>query len=250
MKTAEKYNFADFTRDNYRRLLRLAKLNYNFTNFGNLNTDESFIILRHDIDYSPHAARKMAKIEAEEGIEATYFVLLHSEFYNLIEKEITDYLREILDLGHHLGLHFDCKYYNIKNEEHLSSLLCWECGILEEIFDRKIGVFSFHNPTPEILKYGDFQYSGLINTYAEYFRKEIYYCSDSNGYWRFQRLEDILRKADADRLQILIHPEMWQETVMSPKERIYRCIEGRAEKAKSVYEKILRESNRENLDWE
>ena len=32
----------------------------------------------------------------------------------------------------------------------------------------------------------------MINTYAKYFKENVEYCSDSNGYWRYKRLEDFL----------------------------------------------------------
>lgn len=251
MKNVERYHFADFTRDNYRFLLSLAQRNYTFRTYQDFQSPGGpFILLRHDLDFSVHAARKMAHIEAEAGVVATYFVRLHSEFYNLLEREISHYLIEILELGHHLGLHFDCSYYDIRNEEQLEKLILWEEGILQDLFKREIHAFSFHNPSAEMLRYGNLRYAGLINTYAEYFQKNMTYCSDSNGYWRFRRLEDLLREAQAERLQILIHPEMWQDTLMSPKERIYRCIDGRAARAKRFYDQILMEGQRENIDWE
>lgn len=250
MTNAERYHFADFTLNNYRRLLQLAKERYSFRSFTDFDAEQNFVIWRHDVDFSPRAAREMARIEAAEGLKATYFVLLHSEFYNLLEKEESDCVQEILTLGHYLGLHFDCHYYEISNEGELEQLLIREKLILEEIFRYPIQAFSFHNTTPAILDYARARYAGLINTYAEYFRDRVGYCSDSNGYWRFRRLEDVLREGKDERLQVLTHPVMWTETVMSPKQRVYRCLEGRAGRAKQYYDELLRKSNRENLDWE
>jgi hypothetical protein len=45
----------------------------------------------------------------------------------------------------------------------------------------------------------------------DYFRQEVGYCSDSNGYWRVRRLEDVLREAKDERLQVLTHAEWWPE---------------------------------------
>ena len=92
-------------------------------------------------------------------------------------------------------------------------------------------------------------YGGMINAYAAYFKKEVGYCSDSNGIWRFRRLEDVVTKAEDTRLQILTHPEMWQATVMSPRQRIHHCIRGRAEKNIFNYDRDLIAFNRENIDW-
>jgi hypothetical protein len=246
----ERYHFADFTRENYRRLLRLAKQNYVFRSYTDFARDERFIIWRHDVDFSMHSARKLAQIEAEESVRATYFLYLHSEFYNLLEREITDCVWAILALGHRIGLHFDSHYYGINSEAQFAPLLRREKRILEEFFEQEIKVFSIHIPTPFTLRCRQWQYAGLINTNADYFQTQVGYCSDSNGYWRFRRLEDVLQQATDERLQVLTHPEMWQDTVMSPKQRVYRCIEGRAEKTRQWYDAVLKESGRENIDWD
>jgi hypothetical protein len=247
---AERFYFADFTLDNYRRLLKLAREKYNFRSYQDFSPDERFLIWRHDVDFSPQAAREMAGIEAAEGLKTTYFVLLHSEFYNLLEKVESNCVHEILRMGHYLGLHFDCHYYEINHEEELKALLLREKRILEETFGASIRTFSFHNPTPAILNYNRGQYAGLTNTYSEYFRNQVGYCSDSNGCWQFRRLEDVLREGKDERLQVLTHPEMWPEAVMSPRQRIYRCLDERAARAKEYYDQMLLEAQRENIDWE
>jgi hypothetical protein len=250
MTNAERYHFADFTRENYRRLLRLTKQTYLVRSYTDFQAEEHFVLWRHDVDFSVHAARKLAQIEAEEGVVATYFLHLHNEFYNLLEREITACVGDILELGHSIGLHFDSNFYNIQREEQLVKFLSRETRILEEIFGQEIRVFSFHNPIPFTMNCRQWQYAGLINTYADYFQTNVGYCSDSNGYWRFRRLEDVLRQATDERLQVLTHPEMWQDSVMSPKQRIYRCIEGRAQKTKQWYEATLKKYGRENIDWD
>ncbi len=250
MSNAERYYFADFTLDNYRGLLKLGKKNYPVGSYSDPGKEGRYIIWRHDVDYSPRAALNMARIEAEEGVRATYFVLLHSEYYNLLDQEATACIREILALGHDLGLHFDGQYYGINNPEQLAARLQREQRILAEIFEREPQVFSFHNPTPAILAYSDWQYAGLINSYAEYFRTQAGYCSDSNGYWRFRRLEEVLREAKEARLQVLTHPVMWSETMQSPKERIYRCIDAQAARLKISYDQLLEKAGRQNVDWD
>jgi hypothetical protein len=69
----------------------------------------------------------------------------------------------------------------------------------------------------------------LLNTYGEYFRKKVFYCSDSNGHWRFKRLKDVLEDTpeNVPRLQVLTHPVWWTEESMSPKKRFAKCIKGR-----------------------
>ena len=44
--------------------------------------DEWIALWRHDVDYSPHRALALAKLEAAKGISATYFFQRRSAFYN------------------------------------------------------------------------------------------------------------------------------------------------------------------------
>lgn len=247
---ANRYNFSDFTFKHYRQLLAMAKKNYAFRLYTNFHKGEPFIIWRHDVDFSIHSARNLARIEAKEGVKSTYFLLLHSEFYNLLEKENTNIVKDIIGLGHEIGIHFDWHYYNIKDGLSLSKSLLREKLIFEEIFEREVRTFSFHIPTKSILNFRKWKYAGLINTYAEYFQNQVGYCSDSNGFWRFRRLYDMLEEAKDKCLQVLIHPAWWQSEVMSPKQRISRCINGRAEKTKLWYKNILKETNRKNIDYD
>lgn len=250
MNNAEKYHFADFTRANYRRLIRLAKERFLFRKYSDFEKQEVFVLWRHDLDTSPHAARKLALIETEEGIRATYFLHLHNIFYNLLEREIVDCVMEIVSYGHDLALHFDPHFYKVNSRHSLEYYLAMEKRILEDIFGVEVRAFSFHNTDPIILSFKEWSYAGMINAYAAFFRDEIAYCSDSNGYWRHRRLEDVLKDDSIRSLQVLTHPEWWQDEEMSPQEKVQRCIDGRAMRNGEKYEQMLAEFGRENLGWE
>jgi hypothetical protein len=192
---------------------------------------------------------KLAKIEMEEGVKATYFLLLHSEFYNALEKDVVKCILQIIKYGHNLGLHFDPNFYDLTNRSSkLEYYLKIEKQLLENIFETEINVFSFHNPDiGNWLQVDREKIAGMVNTYSAYIRDKYTYCSDSNGYWRFKRLEDVLLKEDNEKLQILTHPGWWVPTVMSPRERISRCIEERAAKQHIQYDSFLLELSRENV---
>jgi hypothetical protein len=246
---AERYHFADFTRSNYRRLLHLAREQYVFRTFTDYQPDERFVLWRHDVDLSMHAARKLAEIEAEEGIVTTYFLHPHSEFYNLLEKDVFDCVKAVAAFGHALGLHFDTHFYSLADESELERRIASERQFLEDLLGSRLVALSFHIASPFTQACRRHSYAGLVNANGEYLQSQVGYCSDSNGYWRFRRLEDVLRQADSPRLQVLTHPEMWQETVMPPTQRVSRCIEGRAQKTRAWYDGILRANQRENIDW-
>lgn len=248
MNKAKRYHFADFTFHNYRRLLRLAQENYIFRNFLNFQKEEKYIIWRHDVDFSMKSAQRLAEIEADEGLQCTYFLHLHNNFYNLLEKENVDYGKKILAAGHILGLHFDVEFYYGNNLQSMISYMKAEKKILEIFFGCQVSVFSFHNPTRFEMEFGKKKIAGMVNAYSEYFQKKVGYCSDSNGYWRFRRLEDVLRAAEDECLQVLTHPGWWQAKPMSPYQRVKYCVEYRADNALKTYRMLLKSLNRRNID--
>jgi len=104
-------------------------------------------------------------------------------------------------------------------------------------------------PVESTLTYRAWQYAGMINTYSDFFQTQVGYCSDSNGYWRNRRLENVLSEATDERLQVLTHPAWWQDTVMSPVERLEHCIQGRAEHTRQWYKQVTQEFDRSYIDW-
>ncbi len=248
------YRFSDFTLENYRRLLRLA-VSKGFV-FSDYNTDSSMkatdkartIVWRHDVEFSVQRAFKMAKVEAETGIKTHYFFQLHCEFYNIFEKNIYVLAKEIQALGHYVGLHFDAHFWGVKDKGHLQECLSIDKHILELLLDTKISSFSFHNTTPELLAHNDLYYADMLNVYGREIREKYRYCSDSTGFWRFERLEDVLQDDSIKYLQVLTHDGMWQDTPMAPRQRVLRSIEGRAQNLIAYYDRCLAELGQKNID--
>jgi hypothetical protein len=236
-----------FTLKKYNSLLKIAVDQYTFISYEETNNYEKFILLRHDLDFSVHRAFKLAAAENSAGIRSTYFLQLNSSFYNLFEEEIKNLVQKIVSLGHTIGLHFDCMSYHVSSRESLIQFLTFEKNILDSLFEIDIRVFSFHNPGDHTLQFDDLEYAGMINTYSKYFNENVAYCSDSNGYWRHEILENIIKHAKYDKLQVLIHPGWWQDEMMTPRERIKRCVEGRAVKQMKEYDNLLRSHGRLNI---
>lgn len=252
MAVSINYNIEDFTEENYRRLVQIAKSNNPIFNFMNaLDIEGGGILLRHDIDFSVHRAFALSEIEKDEDVQSTYFVYLHSQFYNVLEREITDLLKKIIANGSLIGLHFEPCYYNleISDRERLFNKIKIEKKFLEEILDVNVSVLSFHNPDVggEWYKIDDLWLGDVLNVYSRYFRENFEYCSDSNGYWRFQRLEDVLVKSNGKKIQILTHPGWWQKKVMYPYDRVKRCVEGRKDHNLEVYSNTLDRLRRANI---
>jgi Txe/YoeB family toxin of Txe-Axe toxin-antitoxin module len=248
---ALKYRFSDFTFQNYRALLQIAKQNYVFTNFDEVdNIQEKQIIWRHDVEFSIQNAVRMAKIEHENGIKTTFFFQIHGDFYNLLEKTTSEALFLIKSLGHEIGLHFDAHYWNIENEKDLNKYLEIDKKTFEKYFQLEIKTFSFHNTNPFTLSCEKEKYIGMQNVYSKRIKSKYGYCSDSTGFWRYEILEDRLKEAKDSVLQILIHDGMWQDEVLPPRRRIYKVIDDHAKFMKQSYDETLSKFGAKNVDWD
>ena len=96
--------------------------------------------------------------------------------------------------------------------------------------DIKIDTFSFHNTTPFTQSCLEYKYGGLINVYSSYFKEQYNYCGDSLGYWRFDRLEDVLKDEKVQHLQALTHDANWTNEVLSPRKRFVKAMHDHAER--------------------
>ena len=244
---ADRYHFSDFTHSNYSRLIQLAKERFEFTTYDDFEGQAGFVLWRHDVDFSISCAHTLASLENELDVVATYFLYLHSEFYNLIGETTARLVREIVAMGHRIGLHFSPAFYDLTSEAELDIFLAREKEILSNIFGVDIGVFSFHNPNELILSWDRKSYANLKNTYSKTFKTDISYCSDSNGYWRYARLEEVLRDPSVRCLQVLTHPGWWQKQSLSPRDRINNILKIHTESVQKNYDIGLEVDKRLNI---
>lgn len=237
----------DFLYDHYKEILKLAKSKFTFITYEEIHGNDNFMLWRHDVDFSLERALALAEIEHSMGIKSTYFINPHSEFYNPLEKNQREIIFKISNLGHKIGLHFDCIYYDVTSELMLESLIKKEVEFLSLQFSKEIKVFSFHNPTPEVLKFEKNSYGGLINCYSKWFKESVTYCSDSNGYWRHERIFDLLARSTSGRFQILTHPDWWTSEILFPRERIFKSIYDKAQSSMKFYDDAVKSFGRENV---
>ena len=116
------YKFDDFTEAHYLKIIQLAKKSYRFISFAEYETQEKCILLRHDVDFSPQRALKIAELEASQGITSTFFFQVTSLFYSIFEPSIKGIIKRIINLEHRVGLHFDVSCYAIIDK---GSFLKW-----------------------------------------------------------------------------------------------------------------------------
>jgi hypothetical protein len=217
--------------------------------YREIEASEAFVLWRHDCDMSLNRARVFAELDAQFGVRSTFFILPHSEYYNILELSQTRLVREIISFGHDIGLHLDVNYHlGTEANFDLETAIEKDTKLLEGLAEVKIDSFSFHNPTSEILEFDAASYSGLINCYSKELRESTDYASDSNGYWRHQPIPEILQDESKNRLQVLTHPEWWLETAAMPRDHVLRCAYGRALRVISDYDIALsRFEDRDNL---
>jgi len=158
-----------------------------------LDDYERFILLRHDVDYYLDYAVQLAEFEHDQGVKSTYFILLHSEFYNALAPKSMEQIKKIEKLGHEIGWHVDVRYTFDYDERR----------ILQDIIKGDIHSYSLHLPT----------LTSKPNPYLMLSCKEINsdydvkYISDSGKHWREGCMCNHI--GNYPRLQILTHPIWW-----------------------------------------
>lgn len=191
--------------------------------------DSKQVLVRHDVDIDLDAALEMAKIENEENIRATYYIWINSPFYNVFEKRYSNIIREILSLGHDIGLHFDETAYEISCEEDILKLIEKECEVLNLYFQIDIKSVSFHRPSKYVLE-NDLELGKYVNTYSKKFFKEYKYISDSNGIWREGCACNLFNENKEERVQLLTHPIWWKEKHVDGDVRLTNYLQFKIEK--------------------
>lgn len=196
------------------------------------NTHTPYLILRHDVDGSLESALEMAKVEHDLGISSTYTVLFSHKLYNVFEKDSFSILREILDLGHEIGVHYEVETLALYNCD-LEFLLKEEVRILGHMLDENICVVTQHKgvvKTPDPLE----DVTSLINTSSPgMFDLKV---TDSYRVWGREWIEK-LWSYKYNKVQLVTHPCLWTENVMGWEE----CLEEMFERAKKKNEEYKRE---------
>jgi len=219
---------ADFTLAGYRRLLeKLIERGYRTRSFVDADPGRQHLLLRHDIDFLPEATVEMAEVEQALGLHATYFFLVRTPFYRCDSAETRDVFHRLLQAGHAIGLHFDGGHAT--DPTTLESAVATDCERLEALTGSAVEVVSFHRPTPALRAF-DEPIAGRSHAYQPRFFKEMGYCSDSRGRWRFGHPLDHSAVSNGRALQLLIHPIWWANDDAGNRERaLERLVERHGE---------------------
>ncbi len=197
-----------FTLEGYRAILRRAKaLGYRiatFREFVEPTDDAPVLLLRHDLDHDLESAAIFGRLEAEEGVAATYFVQPACPFYNLLSERSRAIVRGLADEGHEVGLHYYAAHYVDKDEG--EARLKVDLELVAGLSGFQVHSAAEHVPIDGV----DFDIGVHVanDAYAPRFTAPpMTYISDSLMAWRQETPHDLLDRGRS--FQLLTHPETW-----------------------------------------
>ena len=195
----------------YKKLIEtFLKSGYRCFPFVDAPPEEKALLLRHDVDFDLFLARDMAALESEMRVESTYFVMLRSASYNLLEKENSELVSQIGSYGHHISLHFDPTIY-----EDFTAGLKKELEVFSDFFGLRPECISIHRPKPFFLEC-DTPIGDIRHTYQSCYTGQIHYFSDSQG--EFRHGSPLVSRAFEMQhsIHLLIHPIWWVTNEVAP----------------------------------
>lgn len=208
-----------FTFEHYEHILRTAKDGgYEFIgmeDFAIGKRADKFLIIRHDIEFSPSSALEFAKIENKVGAKATYFVRVHADNYNPFGFKTYNAIKKIIELGHSIGLHYEHLDFADITKQEPNVVLLKAKKLLELLFDAEIkGIAPHRDFTPIVNRnfwndkdFKDFGFT--FESYMDEFFNDILYLSDSLGKWGGDG-ECLCRYINKEpRIYLLLHPCYW-----------------------------------------
>ena len=201
----------EFTYGYYRKSIDEAlRVGYQFETFSALPLHEPIgnpvCLLRHDCDNDLDKAVDLARIEMEMGVRATYFVMTRSAMYNPFAKTSMVAVREISQLGHEIGLHFDEELVANCTEVELQDFIDADQALIKQHIGVDAHAVSFHRPGKRILE--NLVKIRQINTYSKTDMATFQYISDSSHIMRVD-LPLAFRTTAFPRLHLNLHPEWW-----------------------------------------
>lgn len=218
-----------FSLDELRRFLEHTRGSRRITSIREWDGGDA-LILRHDIDVDPAVALSLAHIEHELGVGSSFCAMTTSDLYNASAPGSRAILREIVDLGFDIGLHFWPAAYPKTEASDLVTHVRDEARRLEDIIGRDIVSVSLHNPSAS----GEYPgFEGYRCAYDPAMFVTGRYLSDSRMILR----EDpyaFAERTSGGVAQLLLHPEHFTGSGAGYDE-IFRGIEQRRARAIDRY---------------
>ena len=205
-----------FSFDDYREIIRAIKATGRYATYEEALDKDSFVIMRHDVEYSVERAHALAKVEESMDFRSTFFFQWTNNSYNILSRKNRDILSDMHERGQHIGLHFALN--GMTDMRVIKERIKQEIDMLSNMLGFEINSFSIHRPSPDVLA-ENIKISGIINAYQDDFFTfdpkatpesdlDVKYMSDANHVWRYGYPdEETINKYD--KVQILTHPFAW-----------------------------------------
>jgi hypothetical protein len=177
----------DFTMDRYRDLCEsIVRSGYTpMTVRDYVEADRlpsSLAVVRHDVDVTPRHEQKIARIEIDFGIRATYYFRCKRGVFR------PDVMREIADMGHEIGYHYEVVDKAKGHSQKALEIFGSELAAFREVAEIK--TISMHgNPLTQwdnrdLWRDHDFKDFGISGeAYLSFDRSKIAYLSDTGRTW-------------------------------------------------------------------
>lgn len=187
---------------------------------------KDYAILRHDVDTKPHRALSMARLEQNMGISSTYYFRHTREVFQ------PHIIREVADLGHEVGYHYEVLSRAKGNYAQAIALFIKELADFQKI--TPISTICMHgsplSPYDNRDLWSRYAFSEYGITGEAYLSMDadMYYCSDTG--WRWDKkykvrdhlkgnrdlavtttddLISAIRLRRVPSLYLLVHPGNW-----------------------------------------
>lgn len=168
-----------------------------------LSTDNPEVEWRHDVDFDPECALRMAQLEHRLGVQSTYYVMGRGDFYNPFGVKTSQLFKEIIGYGHTLGMHVDLEVGRGSqvSMETMRRACEWDWLLFQEGGLDVTRRVAFHAP-PRSVYWRDVP--GFEHALAPQWADR--YVADSRGVWRESPEEKV---AAGGPVQVNCHPEWW-----------------------------------------
>jgi len=193
-----------FSLNSYKELIiSLKKTGRSFCSFSDQARPR--LILRIDVDYDLNWAARLAEINDQLSIQATFFIQVSSPLYNVLCLDNRGALDRIVNADQHIGLHYfhdggDLDVHRLKHE----------FSVLHHLVPTIENFVAWHNPNGDIsLLNREAEREGFVSVYSDEFFTLEKYVSDSNGRNDASGIRKFVSRCNASSVQILLHPFNW-----------------------------------------
>jgi len=217
MATTALFSETDLTSDDYRSVLSRLTEEYAVRPLsGQPETGE--LLLRHDVSLSLSDAETMAEVEADNGVRATYCLMLSSPLFNSLDGNQRARIRQIESYGHEIGLLFSTHDYweETPGEAELEEEISKQLSVLDVVVDEPSPVVGFHRPPSYVQGR---QFSEFRNALAPEYTSEITYVDD-----RVRAGEKNQSSEQPESVHLLVHPALWMSSASEYERKIEQSV--------------------------